>query len=203
MTHAGAMVEINRSGMAWKLFSANPNNKGSLGDSSNGDANYEYGTTLGFANDMFRAQAGYLTRPVNKASGEKNGSRSLIDVTAGVTFGPIMLDVEFASLQDQSKNTITPADSSDSEKAATGILGLLTYNFIEDWSGSFRYELAENDPALEDFKKTTSYAAVINYKYDTNIQLRAEYVNIKNTLISDPNVSWQQNRTILSGLYYF
>ncbi|MEK6773303.1 MAG: outer membrane beta-barrel protein [Bdellovibrionota bacterium] len=180
VTHTGAMFEYSTSGYYAKVFAANPNNKGSFGTSSSGDNRTEHGAALGYSNDLFRTQFGYMTRLISKADGSGYSGRSLLDITAGVTLGAFTLDFEFSKIDDPNKNTLTPTDSADTEKAGQGYLALMTYKISDPVLFGLRYEQVKDDPlssASTTFDTVTASGASIHYKVRSDLELRTEYVN--------------------------
>lgn len=176
VTHTGLMLEYLNNGFYGKIFAANPNNKGSYGKSTSNDQNTEYGAALGWSNDHYRAQAGYMTRPISKADGTGNDDRTLLDVTAGVTFGALVIDAEYNILTDPSKNTLTPADSTDSEKAGTGFLAMVAYK-MDPCSMALRYEMIDKDPSMLSQKKGQSIGLSYHHKLTSELELRTEYID--------------------------
>lgn len=175
VTHTGLMLEYLHNGFYGKIFAANPNNKGSYGKSTSNDQNTEYGAALGWSNDHYRAQAGYMTRPIGRADADGNEDRTLLDITAGTTWGAFALDAEYNMLTDPSKNTLTSADATDSEKAGTGLLVMAAYK-MDPCMMALRYEHITNDPALLSQKSGDSYGLAYHHKLTSEIELRTEYI---------------------------
>jgi len=203
VTHTGAMVSYNYNGAYARFLAANPNNKGSLGDSATGDNNYEYAAILGFSNDQWRAQIGYMGRPINKASGLGEGSRTLLDTTLGATVGKFSVDVEYAVLADDSKNTLTPADSADKEKNGIGFLLLTSYGLDEKWSVGARIEHLENDPGQVGINRDDAIALGVHYKWNSSLETRTEWNQYRYQQISQPSLNLIDNRVEVSNIFCF
>jgi hypothetical protein len=203
VTHTGALVSYNYNGAYGRLLSANSNNKGSLGASASGDNNYEYGAALGFANDMFRGQWGYLARPINKASGENGGLRSLTDVTLGTTLGKFNLDLEYSNLKDESKNTLTPADTSDIEANGVGYFLLASYNVTDQWSLGARIEQVTNDPAQLSVQRTDSQGLETHYKWNSQLETRIEWIQYRYQQIPSLADTLTDKRFGISNIFTF
>lgn len=187
VTHTGLMLETAFSGFSWKVFSANPNNKGSLGDNTHdGENAYEYGTSFGWSNDFLHAQIGGMTRPVFNAAGDKYENRVLSDVLFGGTVGNFAYDFEVASLADPSKNTLTPTDSADKEDAGTAALFLGSYKVTENVVAALRVEQLKNDPGTSavvatstGVKNMDAVGVAFHYKFDPQAEARVEYTSYK------------------------
>lgn len=201
VTHTGGMVEFVWGGSYLKGFSANPNNKGSLGSSSNGDEQFEYGASAGYTNEFIRGQVGYLVRPINKANGISGGRRELIDLLLGGSYGRFSIDFEYARLQDDSKNTLTASDASDSEDAAEGFVGIASYQWTEAMSSGVRYEYVKNDPAQLVQKNVQSWAVGFHYKVQPALELRTEYIGYK--LKNIDNTEESAHRFSVATLFMF
>ncbi len=203
VTHTGAMISYNYNGGYARFLAANPNNKGSLGDSSTGDNNYEYGAALGYSNDMLRGQVGYLVRPINKASGVGGGRRDLIDVTAGATLGKFSLDLEYSMLGDDSKNTLTPLDTTDKEANGIGFLALASYNLTDKWSLGLRFEHLENDPGQIGYLREDAYAVGGHFKWLPSLETRVELVQYRYQEVALPGQNLIDNRFEISNIFSF
>jgi hypothetical protein len=175
VTHTGLMLEYLNNGFYGKIFAANPNNKGSYGVSATNDSNTEYGAALGWSNEHFRAQAGYMTRPISDANDDGFEDRTLIDVTAGTTWGAFSLDAEYNILKDPSKDTLTPADATDTEKDGTGLLVMAAYK-MDPCMMALRYEHITNDSAQLSQKSGDSYGVAYHHKLTSELELRTEYI---------------------------
>ncbi len=176
VTHAGAMLEFATNGFSAKLLGANPNNKGTFGTSADNDENTEYGAAFGYSNELARVQVGYMTRPMTKVNGIDKATRSLLDVTAGTTLGNFTLDIELAQVTDPVKNTLTPLDSADTEKAGTGMFLLATFKVMDELLLGARYESISDDPARTALKSATSIGASVHYKITPEFEARTEYI---------------------------
>ena len=220
VTHTGALIGWAGHGFHAKGMAANANGKGTLGsdtpaaaNDTSGNNKTEYGAAFGWANEMFRAQLGYLSRSSNKVNSAplEHDSRTLTDVTFGVTWEALSVDLEYAMIDDPSKNTLTTADApsaeaTDSEKDGTGLLALVGYKFTDEFSLGVRYEMLTNDPGLSaSWKDATAYGVVIHHKLDENFQARAEY-----NMYSYDNIStaanakdWDESRFNLALLASF
>ncbi len=180
VTHTGAMLEYSKNGYYAKGFAANPINKGSYGTSSTGDDRTEHGAALGYSNDLFRTQFGYMSRLISKADGSGYSGRSLLDITAGVTLGAFTLDFEFSKIDDPNKNTLTSTNSADMEKAGQGYLALMTYKISDPVLFGLRYEQVKDDPlnsTSTTFDTVTASGASLHYKVRSDLELRTEYDN--------------------------
>lgn len=201
VTHTGAMVEFSMGPFSAKGFAANPNNKGSFGDSASGDNNTEYGGTVGFSNDWLRGQVGYMSRSIIAANGTDRADRSLIDATAGTTLGPFTIDFEFGVLNDPSKNTLTAGDATDREEAGLGFLALATYKIIDPLLIGFRYEHLDKDPGGTGISQANAYGGSLHYKLNSQLELRTEYVyNMFKQIDGTP---WDNRRFNVATLFYF
>lgn len=209
VTHTGAMLEFARGGFAIKAFAANPNNKGSNGTSTAGDDKTEYGGAIGYTNDSFHGQIGYMGRPINQASGVGTATRSLTDATAGVSLGAFALDAEYARVSDPSKNTLTPLDNTDLENAGEACLGLISYKFSDAFLVGIRYETVIADPSAgaiggstnTPLQSANSTGLVIHYKVNPELELRSEYIGYNGTGMSGN--TWTDGRFDASALVSF
>lgn len=178
VTHTGVLLGWEGMGINVKLMAANANGKGSQGSDGVGNDKTEYGASVGWANEMWRAQLAYLTRSTNKAgtTPAEHDSRTLMDLTAGVTlpFG-LMVDLEYAMLKDPSKNVLTTA-ANDSEDDGTGLLALVSYKINDDFTAGVRYEMLDKAPSAGTWDKATDYGVALHYNLDANFQARAEYL---------------------------
>ncbi len=174
VVHMGAMATYSMDGAYIKAFAANPNGKGTLGtDTANKEENFEYGASLGYSNEMYRGQVGYLSRGTKKAGVLENGQRALLDVTAGITWAGISFDVEYSSLADDGKNTLT-SSGTDKEDAATGMMALVSYAVTDALSVGARYETIKNDPLREDIDKETATALGVSYTWSPAFQTKVD-----------------------------
>lgn len=201
VTHTGVMAEATEGMFYGKAFAANPNNKGSYGTSTTGDDKTEYGAAIGITHDLFHAQAGYMTRAINKANGDGNGTRTLTDLIVGTTWQGFALDVEYNILANANKNTLTPADPNDTETNGTGLLALASYKFNDSWMAGVRYEQLSDDPSSASWKSATATGAAVHYRVSPELELRAEYTgyNFKNT----SDVKWTESRSNIATLILF
>ena len=204
VTHTGAMGEFSWKGIAFKAFSANPNNKGTYGDrdttTANGDKP-EYGAALGYSNDLIRAQIGYMSRLVYKPTGTDTGPRTLTDATLGATWKDLSIDFEYASVADANKNTLTSTDSGDMENAGDGGLVLLSYKVMEPMLLGVRYEKLRNDPGAASLDTAEDYAASIHWKVSPQLELRSEYMAYK--YIRLDGTDWNATRFSVASLITF
>lgn len=201
VTHTGLLLETTFAGNSLKIFSANSNNKGSLGNSASGDNQFEYGATWGFSNSNFRIQAGVLNRLINKASGDGQAARSLVDLTLGGTVDWFSVDAEIAQLSDPSKNVLT-VDGTDNETAGLGVMGLVTLSPWEAWALSFRFENLQNAPSGSSEKQNMSSGGVnIKWKVAPQFETRFEYTNSNFERVD--HSKWQTQRGIVSALFSF
>jgi hypothetical protein len=192
VTHMGFMTEFNFLGNYYiKAFGANPNNKGSNGSSTSSDDTVEVGAAVGFSNEFFHTQAGFMTRSIGKAAATSSGQRSLLDIIVGGAFGNFTYDLEYVSLNDASKNTLTASDSSDKETAATGYFTLLSYKITPDFQIGARFEYIQNDPTAQS-KSTRSAGGSLHYKLTPELEIRTEYIAYKNKGIAGNK--WDDSR---------
>ncbi len=196
VTHTGVLFSYTNDGAYARLLAANPNNKGTLGESATGDTNYEYGTAIGYSNADYRIQVGYLTRPINKAGTTTVGMRSLIDVTAGLTLGKFTADVEYAILADENKDKLT-ADPTDKESSGTGLLALVAYNCDDNWAFAARAERVEKLTT----DKLSSLGVGAHYKWNSTLHTRLD--NIQTTTEVAAGDKTTDNRFEISNLFYF
>jgi hypothetical protein len=203
VTHAGAMVSYNYNGAYARVLSANSNNKGSLGSSPTGDNNYEYAAVFGFSNERVRLQAGYMARPINKASGSVDGNRNLMDATVGATVGKLSVDLEYAVLADDSKNTLTSADTTDKENNGTGLLLLTSYSLDDTWSLGMRAERLANDPGQLGLSRQDALAFGVHYKWNSSLETRTEWTQYKYQQISQPSIDLSDRRLEISNIFSF
>lgn len=201
VTHTGVLAEIPLNIFTLKVFSANSNNKGSLGNSTTGDNQYEYGTAFSGAKDNWRFQLGAMARPITKANGTSKGARTLYDATAGATFDKLSVDVEYSVLSDESKNTLTPSDSADKEKDGSGAMLLLTYQLRPEWNLGARIEHLDQDPAAASNKTVDSSAFGVHYKPHGDYELRSEYITTQYKKVDGSK--WDQTRFNLGVLFFF
>lgn len=200
VTHTGALIEFAMNGFYAKLFAANPNNKGSFGSTTSNDDKTEYGTALGFSNENYRIQIGAMARPISKANGDI-GQRTLVDATAGVTFGSFSADFEYNQISDPSKNTITTTDNTDLEDSAVGQFALLSYSIGEKALVGARFEQVKNDPTLVSIKTADSAGLAVHYKLSSELKIKAETMAYNYKTLSD--VKWKENRSSLGFLLSF
>ena len=201
VTHTGGMVEVAWNGASFKTFSANSNNKGSYGEPDTGGDKTEYGTALGYSNDWFRTQAGYMSRQVFKANKVQYGNRTLSDFTIGATWRDFSADFEYASVSDVNKNTLTPKDSNDEESAGTGGLALLSYKINDPLLVGLRYERLKNDPGAASLDTAEDYGAAVHYKVSSLLELRSEFISYKYTRVD--GTDWKATRFDFASLIYF
>lgn len=200
-THTGAMLESEAHHFTFKLFAANPSNRGSYGTSTNGGENTEYGTAFGYTSEHWHGQLGSMARPISKADGSALATRSLIDVTLGTKLGAFAVDADFSQVADPSKNTLTPTDNTDSEKPGSAVLVLATYELSKPWLLGLRYEHLQNDPGQLSLKNAQSEGASVHYKVSPDLETRLEYINYNFQDISEQ--TWNDSRLIFSALVFF
>lgn len=201
VTHTGLMLEYSRSGAYTKIFAANPNNKGSYGTSTTKDENTEYGGAIGYSNDLVRCQIGYMSRSILRADLLKTENRTLADGTFGLTLGPLSLDFEYAIVTDPSKNTLTSTDAADSESAGTGSFVLVNYKVTEALSLGLRYEALDKDPSSLSLQTATSSGANLQYKVDSNLSLKTEFIGYDYKTVSEEK--WHDSRFSFATLVSF
>ncbi|RYZ80283.1 MAG: hypothetical protein EOP06_25645, partial [Proteobacteria bacterium] len=201
VTHAGVQLQLDVGAGYIKALAANSANKGTLGNSATGDNSYEYGGAIGYGSPAFRAQVGYLQRPINKADGSGNGNRGLIDVTLGTTLGIFTLDLEYLDLRDANKNQLT-ATNTDVEKNGMGLLLLTTVALGDHWVAGLRVEQVKYDPGAIGYDGQSSAGFSLHYKVNAALELRAEQIAYNNRLVGA--TEWlQDHRTIVSTLFVF
>jgi hypothetical protein len=202
VTHTGVMVSYTKDGAYARLLEADPNNKGSLGASTTGDSNYEYGAALGYSNEIWRVQAGYLSRSIGLPSGSGSGTRSLTDIIGGATLGRLSIDFEGALVSDSSKNTLTPTNLNDREQDGSGLLALITYNFTEVFSSGIRIEHIEADPGQVNLNRESAYALSGHYKYNSMLEFRADYTGYAYQNVGSSN-NLYDTRVSVASLFVF
>jgi Putative beta-barrel porin-2, OmpL-like. bbp2 len=192
VTHAGAMLEYVKNGFTARAFGANPNNKGSYGTSAGRDENTEYGASFSFSNETYRGQIAGMSRSLLKASGDSFENRVLVDVLFGTTLGNFSIDLEFTSLSDPGKNSLTPVDNTDLENSGTGTLLLATYKLNDQLTVGGRYEMLNEDPTGSSFSTVNAETAGIHYRISPDFEIRSEYMmyHFKNTA----DVKWNDSR---------
>lgn len=176
VTHTGAMLEYAHGVMLARGFAANPNNQGSYANSPASGQNTEYGATLGLQNEQLHVQAGYMSRSVATANGSGRGARSLADFVVGTHLGSWLLDLEYATVNDPSKNAQTSGNLNDSEAAMSGFLALTSYRLNGAWLVGARYETIQN-PSIQDVKAIQGAGLSLHYQVAPELELRTEYVN--------------------------
>ncbi len=203
VTHTGVLLSYTKDGAYGRLLAANSNNKGTLGDSASGDNKYEYGAAVGYSNSMLRGQIGYMTRPINKANGATDGTRSLVDITAGLTLGKVTADLEYSILADDSKITLTPTNINDKESSGTGILVMLGYTCDDNWSLGLRAEQVDKDPGQLGQDKQKSLGIGAHYKWNAQLETRIDNIQTKSTALAGLTDELTDNRFEISNLFYF
>lgn len=201
LTHTGAMLEYSTHGAYVKAFAANPNNRGSYGTSTIGDNNTEFGSALGYSNDYVRGQIGVMTRPVNRADESGRELRDLIDATVGGTYGPASVDLELALVSDPGKNSLTPDNLTDREKAGKVFMALASYKVTDNLLAGLRYESLTSDPAASSIKAADSYGLCVHYTLTPEVQLRAEHV--KTHFTGTLENRWTNSRSTLAAIVGF
>ncbi|PWU19084.1 MAG: hypothetical protein C5B49_06290 [Bdellovibrio sp.] len=201
VTHTGFMAEYANNGFSVKALAANPNNKGSNGTSPTQDTNTEYGVAAGYSNEVIRGQLGYMARPIATADGTGMASRSLVDVTAGTTLGRYSLDLEYSMVSDPSKNTLTPTDNTDTEKAGTGLLALATVKIAEPFLLGLRYEIINDDPSSMSLSHADALGLSLHYKLSSDLELRSEYIGYNYQNVA--GTKWSDARFNVAALVLF
>lgn len=201
VVHMGFLSEFKVGSLVLKALAANPNNKGSNGISTQGEDRTEYGLAVASSSDLWRFQLGGLSRPLHRASGDGTGARTLIDLTAGLTWKGLNLDLEHTLVSDPSKNTLTPANSSDLERSGSGSFALLSAPLTEKSLLGFRYERIENDPGATELKEAVSTGLHARSEIEENCDLRAEALQIRRETLAGEK--WTETRFSLSVLFEF
>jgi predicted porin len=201
VTHTGLLIDKSFSSTNFKILLANSNNKGSLGSSADGDNHFEAGLTLGFSNENYRAQLGYLSRKIKKADDTHGGQRSLVDLTLGATWGVFSIDLEWAQVTNDRKNTLTPSDSADKEDPGQVFLILPTVKLGDSCLLGLRYENLDNDPASANFEKANSTGLTAHYTLNENFKLRTEFTKTEYETLS--GAKGDQTRGSILGLFSF
>lgn len=171
----GFMAEYKSHELAAKVFAANPIGRGTYGASPKGDDNTAYGAAVGFESELIQSQIGYMTYPIATADGLNRSNRSLADFTLGLSLGGFKLSGEVNRVDDPSKNTLTPDDSSDHERAGFGYLGILTYQVNEADLVGFRYEKLNDDPTGLSINTADQYGIVMHHRLHKNLDLSTEF----------------------------
>lgn len=202
VTHTGVMLEYTfLENYYFKVFAANPNNKGTYGSSSNGDDTLELGGAIGIISASYYVQVGYMSRSINEASGLTSGKRSLLDVYAGGNLGQFIYSFEYSLLSDSSKNSLTSGNSGDKEKAGVGYLSLLAYQYNPEFQIGVRIEYVKNDPTAQGIKSSSSAGLSLHYRLTPELELRSEYIAYKNKSVSENK--WDDSRFNLAALVTF
>lgn len=177
----GAMVEYSSNGWNAKGFASNPSNRGTYGTSASGDENTELGGAVGYSNETFQSQLGYMTRPINTVDGTSRGDRSLIDASFGLSLGKWSLSAEASRIDDPSKNALTPADPADRENAGYGYLALANYKLTDLELIGLRYESLRDNPGATTYTSGTlglssaiSYGVSFHHRLHANVDLSTE-----------------------------
>lgn len=200
VTHSGAMLEYMKDGVTYKLFAANPNNKGSFGTSTTGDENTEYGAAINYSNEKYRLQVGHMQRSILKADGSDYGTRSLTDITFGATLEKLSADFEYAMISDDSKNTITTTNT-DKEKNGTGAFGLINYKLSDENNLGLRYEVVKDDPAGLSLKEIQSSGVSLSHRLQSDLTLKLEATTTH--FENYTNQKWHDTRSLISALFVF
>ena len=208
VTHTGIMFDYTSNGIYTKLFAANALNRGSYTSSSTDDSD-EFGLAIGFSGEMFRGQAGYMGRAVQKADASANReTRSLTDLTFGLTSGLFAVDFEYAIVKDPGKNTLTSANNADLENSGTGAFVLVSYKANDDLSFGLRYDKVENDPAYNNtntaatvVKSGTDTGLSVHYKLSSDLELRSDYITYNYQNLND--FKWTNSRFYIGTLFTF
>lgn len=195
--HDGVYVEQAWDKLTFRLMVANPSDRDTLGKDDTDDS-YEFGATVGYANDWIRGQVGYLMRDKEDLQGEV-AQRTLTDALFGVTYNSVTVDLEYSIVSDPRKDTLT-TDPTDQEDPGTGLAVLVTYSFLENWKLGARFETITDDPSGGGvYKKTKTSAATVHYKVDENLTARLEHYVID---LNEDNDD-QESYTTLSGILTF
>lgn len=201
VTHTGALVEAAKNGYYAKVLGANPNNRGSYGSSTARDDKTEYGAAVGYGNELWHGQIGYLSRSVLKSNGTEFGSRSLLDVLFGMSLGSFAFDLEYNQLSDPNKNTLSSGDAGDLEKPGQGFLALLSYKFSDELVLALRGEQLKDDPAAASIDTASSAGVSLGYKVAPELQVRTEYISYDYKNLA--GTSWKDSRFSISTLFSF
>ena len=202
LTHTGFMLEFNFLGNYYlKSFLADPNNKGSFGSSTTRDDTAELGGAIGFSNDLYHYQLGYMSRKIMSASKLNTKNRSRLDIFLGGTYKKLSLDLEYTRLDDPSKNTLTPSNLNDLENAGTGYFSLLSYKVNDEILASFRYENLLNDPSQQSIKSVSASGFSFHYKISAELEIRTEYIVYNYKGINSS--SWDDSRFNIGSILAF
>lgn len=176
VVHSGAYLEYAWNGVVLRAMSANPADRETLGTGDG--AHYETGASVGWSNSMARFQLGYLTREMKDlATVPGDSRRNYMNAVAGVTYGPVSVDVEYTTIHNPKKNTLTDS-ATDEENDGRGVGVYVTYNLNDSWRLAGRYEMLTDDPGSLNYYKATSGAGQVQYKIQDGLAVRAELVSV-------------------------
>jgi hypothetical protein len=188
LTHTGAMATHTLGQFTLKAIAANSViGKGDAGAQLKGKG--EYGASVGFANENYRATANYLT---GRITGSADKLRTFTDLLAGVTFGPIAIDIEYAM------EKYGDADS------GTGLAVIPVYTITPELSAGIRYESldkAGNTTAATGFTdKVTQLTAGVQYAMSSALKVKADYTTVSTDV---SGTKTDDNLFALSAVYKF
>jgi len=194
VTHTGVSLDGRVQSMSYRILAANSNNKGSYGNTATGENQTEVGATVGYSSDVIRAQVGYLTRAIEKSTGEKGGKRDLVDVTFGFNVMQASFDFEWASVSN---------DNKASKKSGSAFLFLPTYKINDKVLLGLRYEKVTDDVSATGlFEEGDSMGLTVHYKLNDHVQFRSEFVEF-NYNTQSGGTEGEQSRVTLTSLFNF
>ena len=143
-----------------------------------------------------------MMRSVLRARGPPDyGSRVLMDFLAGLHLGDFTMDLQYTTLDNPNKNTLTPADNTDKENPASGMQVQLTYRPIEEILLAARYERLTNDPGLISALNEDSWGVALHYRFHPMLEARTEYISTNYHLVSEE--TWKSNRFSIGAVFTF
>ncbi len=186
VVHTGLVADYNMAGFGVKILSANPNNKGTLGTkgqpvSDNTEPSHEHGLMLGWSNDTYRFNLGYLARASRNVTTSESENRTLAEVLLGATFGSVNLDIEYDIVHDP---------TSTKKNDGTGIMVHLTYDINDEHTAGLRHETT-SETLTSNFEETQTsigykHKKSDNFHYGLEYHMHKAKVT-KNTDTSDTN----------------
>lgn len=194
VTHTGVSFDGSWKSLNYKVLAANSNNRGSFATATEGDHQAEYGATLGYSNDYLRSQVGYLSRAINKSTGQSGGSRSLLDVTFGFNWLSASFDFEYASVRN---------DNMTSKKNGSAIMFLPTFKFTDNFLLGLRFETLNDGAAgTTTFEDANSMGFSAHWKMNDNLQFRSEVIKF-NYNTQSGGIEGDQTRLTFTSLLSF
>ncbi len=182
LTHTGLMLEYSWGTLYNKTLVANPNSRGSLGNSSIDKKSLEYGSVLGFNGELTHGQIGFLNRRVSAPNQQNAKNRLLLDILFGFKAGILDWDFEYSRLSDPNKNTLT-SNTGDTETSAQGYSSIANFKLSTNIQNSWRLEYTRNDPSALGIKTAKTAGTSIHYKIKEELECRTDFTYGKFTTI--------------------